>query len=86
MNARHRSEVFLAFRMSGWAFLALIATLLAATEAQAQYVSTNHVREAVRGGTAHQVGHLPESQVMSLDIVLPLRDPGRAGGFPGGGL
>ncbi len=75
MNARHRSEVFLVFRRSGWAFLALIATVLAATEAHAQYVSTNHVREAVRGGTAHQVGHLPESQVMSLDIVLPLRDP-----------
>jgi subtilase family serine protease len=75
MNARHRSVVSLVFRRSGWAFLALIATVLAATEAHAQYVSTNHVREAVRGGAAQQVGRLPESQVMSLDIVLPLRDP-----------
>jgi kumamolisin len=42
--------------------------------AQAQYVSTNHVRDAVRNAAAQPVGRLPEAQVMNLDIVLPLRD------------
>jgi kumamolisin len=41
---------------------------------QAQYVSTRHVRDVVRNATAQPVGHLPESQVMSLNIVLQLSD------------
>jgi len=49
--------------------------IAASTAANAQYVSTHHVREVVRSGTAQPIGRLPQSQVMSLDIVLPLRDP-----------
>jgi len=47
----------------------------AMTPAHAQSVLTQHVRSAVRGGTAPLVADLPADQVMSLDIVLPLRNP-----------
>ncbi len=33
-----------------------------------------HVRDAVRDGVAQQVGWLPETQILSLDIVLAVRD------------
>ena len=75
MNGRHSSSIFHLSRKSGWALFATVAVVLAtATEARAQYVSTNHVREAVRSGLAQQVGRLPQSEELSLDIVLPLRD------------
>ena len=51
-----------------------IVTFGAATSPAAT-VMTNHVREATRSGEARLVGHLPSSQMMSLDLVLPLRDP-----------
>ena len=35
---------------------------------------TRHMREAVSRGTAISLGHLPASQIMQLDVVLPLRD------------
>ena len=64
------------FRRSVWGLFAIGALVLAsATETRAQYVSTNHVREAVRSGVAQPLGRLPEGQQMSLDLVLPLRDP-----------
>jgi kumamolisin len=57
-------------------FLAIVAILLLATlGAQAQSVSTRHVREAVRTGQAQLTGRLPADRILSLDIVLPLRDP-----------
>jgi subtilase family serine protease len=75
MNGRHSSSISNPFRRSGWIMFAAVAVVLAAaTEAQAQYVSTNHVREEVRSGFAQQVGRLPQSEELSLDIVLPLRD------------
>jgi subtilase family serine protease len=75
MNGRQSCSISNPFRRSGWALFAIGAVMLAAsTGARAQYVSTNHVREAVRSGLAQQVGHLPQSQELSLDIVLPLRD------------
>ncbi len=75
MNGRHSRVISNPFRRSGWALFALATVVLAAaTESRAQYVSTNHVREAVRSGLAQQVGRLPEHQELSLDIVLPLRD------------
>ena len=37
-------------------------------------MSTRHVREVVRTGEAKSVGQLPSKQVMTLDVVLPLRD------------
>jgi subtilase family serine protease len=58
--------------------LTIFVTLLAApTNSRAQSVLTHHVREATRTGAAQLMGHLPESQVLQLDVVLPLRD--RAG-------
>src|SRR5277367_1613058 len=75
-RAVDRSATSLGFQRAGWACLAIVATALAATsEANAQYVTTNHLREAVRSGAAQPLGSLPEAQVMSLDLVLPLRDP-----------
>lgn len=41
----------------------------------AETVMTHHVREATRTGEAHLMGRMPSSQVMALDLVLPLRDP-----------
>ena len=49
--------------------------LIVASVAQAQTMSTRHVRDAVRTGEAQRVGMLPSNQIMNLDIVLPLRDP-----------
>jgi subtilase family serine protease len=54
--------------------LAIALALGAATAAQAADFSTHHVRDAVREGTAKQVGSLPSNQMMRLDVVLPLRD------------
>lgn len=42
--------------------------------AQGQSMMTHHVREAVKNGKAQANGHLPAGQIMSLDLVLPLRD------------
>jgi subtilase family serine protease len=75
-GALDRSAISLGFQRAGWACLAIVATALAVTSgANAQYVTTNHLREAVRSGAAQPLGRLPEAQVMSLDLVLPLRDP-----------
>ncbi len=55
--------------------LAIVAILAIGTlDSQAQYVLTHHVRDAVRNGQAKLVGQLPPTQVMTLNIVLPLRD------------
>jgi kumamolisin len=43
--------------------------------AYAQSVMTHHVREAVLTGAARQIGLLPADQIVSLDVVLLLRDP-----------
>jgi kumamolisin len=36
---------------------------------------THHVREATLNGQARLLGRLPATQIMELDVVLPLRDP-----------
>ncbi len=57
-------------------FAAAVAVLSGMTTAAlAQSVMTHHVRETVRTGQAAPVGRLSQSQVLQLDIVLPLRDP-----------
>lgn len=62
-------------RRLGQCPLAIVAILaLFAIDAHAQYFSTRHVRDVVRNGAVQPVGRLPESQVMSLNIVLPLSD------------
>jgi len=62
-------------RKTGFFLLAAAAFASIATiVSQAQYVSTHHLREEVRSGTAQPTGHLQSTQILSLDIVLPLRD------------
>jgi subtilase family serine protease len=74
-GALHRSVVFSAFRGSRCVLLAIGLTWLNMTpHAQAQYVSTRHVRDVVRNGTAQPAGRLSDTQVMTLDVVLPLSD------------
>jgi subtilase family serine protease len=51
------------------------------TAAQAAEVLTHHVRDAVSQGSARQVGSLSANQLMSLDVVLPVRDQGGLDAF-----
>lgn len=46
----------------------------ASAAANAAQVQTHHVRDVVHSFAAQQVGTLPATQWMSLDIVLPVRD------------
>ncbi|MBE1162396.1 S53 family peptidase [Dyella acidiphila] len=46
----------------------------AASAAHAAQFYTTHVRDAVTQATAKQVGTLPANQLMSIDVVLPVRD------------
>jgi subtilase family serine protease len=63
-------------RRLGLFFLAIVATVsIVPATSQAQSVMTHHVREATRNGEALALGQLPAGQIMTLDIVLPLRDP-----------
>jgi kumamolisin len=43
-------------------------------DSNAQSTRTHHVRNEIRDGEAQQNGHLAASQVLQLDLVLPLRD------------
>ena len=53
--------------------VAVIVSLLS-LNAQAQSVLTHHMREVTRSGEAKPVGRLPADRMMSLDLVLPIRD------------
>jgi kumamolisin len=44
-------------------------------------MSTRHVREVTRTGAARPIGQLPPDQPMTLDVVLPLRDPAGLNSF-----
>jgi kumamolisin len=57
-------------------FLLAIFTIAAfgSMDSYAQYASTRHVRDVVRNGQAQPVGRLAESQLMTLNVVLPLSD------------
>ncbi len=57
------------------ALMAALGTL--SLGAHAEGVATNHVHAEIKGGEAQMVGTPDASQVMNLDIVLPVRD--RAG-------
>ena len=61
---------------SGPVVLAIAAMVFGVTtHLHAQYMSTRHVRDVVRDSTVAPAGRLPATQAMSLNIVLPLRDP-----------
>ena len=47
---------------------------LAARNSRAQSVMTHHVRRIVRAGQVKAIGRLPKTQILQLNIVLPLRD------------
>ncbi|MGH8122849.1 MAG: S53 family peptidase [Rudaea sp.] len=64
--------------------LAVALALGATTAAQAAGISTHHVRDAVRDGAALKMGNLPFSQMMSLDVVLPVRDQAGLDAFVAG--
>jgi kumamolisin len=59
-----------------WRILSAAATLLFVTAslAQGQSMMTRHTRLEVTSGQAKFVGRLPGTQILRLDIVLPLRD------------
>jgi kumamolisin len=57
-------------------FVLTIATIASTgtLAGHAESLMTRHVREATVNGQAPQVGRLPATQIMQLDIVLPLGD------------
>ncbi|MGA2078876.1 MAG: S53 family peptidase [Terriglobia bacterium] len=59
-----------------WQILSAAATLLVVTAslAQGQSMMTRHTRLEVTSGQAKFVNRLPGTQILRLDIVLPLRD------------
>jgi len=56
--------------------LLFIAALVSAgvMPARAETLMTRHVREVTNNGQARSLGHLPATQIMQLDVVLPIRD------------
>jgi len=54
--------------------LLLFTVVFAAAVTNAQTLMTHHLREAARNGQARLVGRLPATQVLQLDVVLPIRD------------
>jgi kumamolisin len=62
-------------RETGVFVLTIAAIMSAGTMAgRAESLMTRHMREATSNGQAQLVGRLPASQIMQLDIVLPLSD------------
>jgi subtilase family serine protease len=61
-------------RRLGSIVFAAAAALLATTALSAQTLLTHQMRDAVRNNQAQAVGRFPADQLMSLDIVLPLRN------------
>ncbi|WP_188794193.1 S53 family peptidase [Dyella nitratireducens] len=54
--------------------LAIAMAFGASAAANAGQVYTHHVRDVVTSNTAQQVGSLPAGKLMSIDVVLPVRD------------
>ncbi|RDS81734.1 hypothetical protein DWU98_10985 [Dyella monticola] len=54
--------------------IAIALAFGASAAANAAQFYTHHVRDAVSSHTAQQVGDLPANKLMSLNVVLPLRD------------
>ena len=54
-----------------------MAALLSAgvVQGRAETLMTRHVRQVTLNGLAKPMGRLPVTQIMRLDVVLPLRDP-----------
>ena len=55
--------------------LAVVGAMLAVPSSSfAQTLLTHNMRDVVRNGKAQAIGRLPANQVMTLDVVLPLRN------------
>src|SRR4030088_3341980 len=62
-------------RRLGVTSLAIVAILFVVTiQTHAQSMMTHHVRELPRNGRVQAMARLPLNQMMTLNIVLPLRD------------
>jgi subtilase family serine protease len=62
-------------RRTGAILLAVVGAMLATpTSSYAQTLLTHNMRDVVRNGKAQAIGRLPANQVMTLDVVLPLRN------------
>ena len=61
-------------KISSYLLTTVAVVSISTLGAQAQSLLTNHVRDAVRTGEAKSIGQLPATQIMNLDIVLPLRN------------
>lgn len=62
-------------RRTGLFLLTIVAIVSTLTiNSHAQSVLTRHVREVTRNNEAQPIGHLPSDQVLTLDVVLPLRN------------
>src|SRR5271157_1409057 len=62
-------------RRTGLYLLTVVAALSVVTmNSHAQSVLTRHMREATRTGEALSLGRLPATQILQIDLVLPLRD------------
>jgi subtilase family serine protease len=72
MHCYSKGEIVI--RRLGSIVFAAAAALLATTALSAQTLLTHQMRDAVRNNQAQAVGRLPANQLMSLDIVLPLRN------------
>ncbi|GFZ87897.1 S53 family peptidase [Dyella caseinilytica] len=53
---------------------ALAMAIGATSAAHAAQFDTHHVRDVVSQATAKQVGNLPATKLMAIDVVLPVRD------------
>lgn len=70
--------MFKAFAGRSWrARAATVASVcwMSVSAMSGQSVATHHVREAVRSGAVQPLSHLANDKVLSLNLVLPLRDP-----------
>ncbi len=62
-------------RRTGAILLAVVGAVLAMpSSSYAQTLLTHNMRDVVRSGKAQAIGRLPANQVMTLDVVLPLRN------------
>ena len=69
------------FRTASALSAAIAISLAATTTSYAESVMTHHMRDEVRNGAAQPAAQMSKSQTMSLDLVLPLRDPAGLSAF-----
>ena len=61
-------------KTSTFLFAVAAVVLAAATNCQAQNFLTHHMREPVRDNRVQATGRAPANQIITLNVVLPLRD------------